>query len=127
LLCRAGDADKLSGNRTGRHRNGHDPAGTDQLPALDRRAPAPAGTAGRQQVRLRRRLHRHGGRRPQRAHRLPLRRGPGVLPPDRRRDGAQADAARGAAGRADPRRRDLLPAAAHPALAAANGRIGRPG
>src|SRR5690606_5048633 len=104
----------------------------DQPAGLDRGTPPPAQAPRGQQVHPRRRLHRDGGRRPERAHRLPLGRGPGVVLPAGRRDGAAgAGKPRGwprlAARDPDPRRRGVHAAAAGAAFAAAHGRRCRPG
>jgi hypothetical protein len=48
--------------------NAHGPASATRPQALDRRAPPPAETSGRQQVHCRWRLHHHDRRRPQCAH-----------------------------------------------------------
>ena len=94
---------------------------------MDRRTPAPAQAAGGQQVHRRRRLHHHDRRRPERAHRLPLGRGPGILLPARGRDGAEGAGGRQGARHPDQGRGSVLPAAAGTALAPAQGRRRRPG
>ena len=95
--------------------------------ALDRRASRTAEAAGRQRAGLgRRRLHRHGRRRAEPAHRLPRRSAGGVLLPDEGRHGAADHGRRPAARPADPRGRHLPAAAACPPFAAAARRQPRP-
>src|SRR6202012_858541 len=67
----------------------HEPLPTAESATLDRRTPAPAQAAGRQQMHRRWRLHRDDRRRAERAYRLSPRRRAGVLLPARRRDGAE--------------------------------------
>jgi 2-aminomuconate deaminase len=61
-----------------------------QPPGLDRRSPPPAQAAGRNKVHHNGDFHRDDRRRPEPAHRLPLGRGPRVVLPVGRRDGACA-------------------------------------